>query len=163
MKNISLIILVILAVSCVAQEREEREKPDPNDIRSFETLFGRLERGLSLAIQKQDQGQIATFLAPEFVLRDSVVPTQIVSRSQWVERAATTDKVRSFEQRDTVIRAFMGVAVVSFVQEETLTRSGRKSARMLTDVWAAKQGKWLLAQRFSAPVAQQNGPKSKHK
>jgi hypothetical protein len=163
MKNVRLIIVVILAVSSLAQEREEREKPDPNDIRSFETLFGRLERDLSLAVQKQDQSEIANFLAPEFISRDSSVPTQIVSRSQWIQRAATTDKVLLFEQRNTIIRAFMGVALVSFVQEQTLTRSGRKSARMLTDVWAAKQGKWLLAQRFSAVIAQQTPPATNNK
>jgi hypothetical protein len=146
------VTLLIPALEIASQEREEREHPDPNDIRSFATLFGRLEHDLATAIQARQIPDIEKFLAPEFVMRSASDPQRIVSQKDWIRGETAGPKLDSVEQREMVIRAFMSVAVVSFIQEQQRGAAGAGGDFLVTDIWVANSGKWKLAQRYWASV-----------
>jgi hypothetical protein len=59
------------------------------------------------------------------------------------------------------VRAFLGNAVVSFVQKQKATQNGTggSSEQFIVDVWVANHGKWQVASRFSSLVSQTGVPR----
>ena len=65
-------------------------------------------------------------------------------------------KLDPLQIRSMTIRAFLGNAVVSFVQKQKATQNdaGRTAEYFIVDVWVANHGKWQVASRFSSVVSQ---------
>jgi hypothetical protein len=148
-KVVALVGMVLTAVTSLAQEREEREHPDPNDIRSFATLFGRSETRLASAIQTKKQPEVEMFLAPEFVIRTSFDPERTLFAKEWLQRIHS-QIITDVQQRAMNIRAFKDVAIVSFVQSQRSRVAEANGDFLVTDVWIVNSGAWKLAQRYWA-------------
>jgi hypothetical protein len=155
-----LLILMNLPDPCVAQSADQheraaiqQEKP-ASEARSFMGLFTKLERDWIQAEQAKDQTKLDAILAPEFTLRSSEQPESSQSRADWIQQALTKYEIRSFDHRAMVIRAFLGVAVVSFIQTQQATIEGKDCSGdyLIVDVWEANHGKWQVSTRYIAPV-----------
>ena len=153
---LALSFLLCVSSSCAAQrapkhERESSEKERPvADSRSFMELFTKLERGWTEAAQKKDKDALEAVLAPEFILQTSDNPENPIPRADWIEHTLASDGIGSFSQRTMAIRAFIGVAVVSFVQSQTenVNGKGRTANYFIVDLWEVNQDKWQLAARY---------------
>ena len=117
-------------------------------------LFTRLERDWMRAVQEKDTMALDTMLAPEFVLRTSENPDNPQLRADWIQHALSDRGVHSSGQRGIAIRAFMGVAVVSFVLTEHATVDGknRSDDYFVVDLWEARHDKWQVCARYLAPT-----------
>ena len=117
-------------------------------------LFAKLERDWTQAVQKKDKAALDAILAPEFTLRTSENPENLTPRTVWIQNVLTSYDVRSSSQRSMVIRAFLGVAVVSFVQSEQATVNGkdRSGDYFIVDLWKANHDKWKVAARYMSPA-----------
>jgi hypothetical protein len=171
-------ILCALLLSCclacqggaqVTQSRTHsrtREKPkdDSNrsaaDAHSFLELFIKLEDGCTQAEQKKDKAALESCLAAEFKVISADNPDSSLPRADWMQQALTTDQIQSYNQRSMQIRAFLGVAVVSFVQTQKATCAGKDCSGnyLVVDVWEAVQNKWHIATRYVARVADHSPP-----
>ena len=122
--------------------------------RNYMELFTRLERDWMRAVQEKDQTALETMLAPEFALRTSDNPEDMQPRAEWVQHVLTDRGVHSFGQRAMAIRAFMGVAVVSFVLTERVTVDGKNRSYdyFVIDLWEARHDKWKVCARYIAPA-----------
>ncbi len=118
-------------------------------------MFNKLERDWMQAVQKRDQAALDALLAPEFIERRSTDPGHDVPRADWMQDALNNYKLDSFSARDMVIRAFLGNAVVSFVQSRKATAAGadRSGDFFIVDLWEVNQGNWRVAARFVSPMA----------
>jgi hypothetical protein len=155
-----LLLLLCLAAPCAAQsahkhgqETPEKERP-ASDARSFMELFTKLERDWIQAVQKKDKTALDAILAPEFMLRSSENPENPQPRADWLQHALTSYDIRAFSHRAITIRAFLGVAVVSFVQSQQATIDGkdRTGDYFIVDLWEANRDKWQASARYIAPV-----------
>lgn len=135
------------------QPKLEEEKP-ASDSRSYMELFTKLEHEWIQAVQKKDKTTLDAILAPEFTLRTSENPENSQSRADWVQNALTSYDIHSFSQRAMAIRAFLGVAVVSFVQSEQITANGKDSSHeyFVVDLWKANHNKWQVCARYISPT-----------
>lgn len=157
----ALFLSLCLDTPCAAQavhkqERETPEKERPaSDAHSFMELFTKLERDWTQAVQKKDKTALDAILAPEFMLRTSENPENPLPRAEWIQHALTSYDIRSFSHRVMAIRAFMGVAVVSFVESQQATIDGKDCSGdyFIVDLWEANHGKWQISARYVAPVA----------
>lgn len=154
-------ILLCLCLPSQAQRKKHKsETSTPESARSAENahsfmeLFSKLERDWMLAVQKKDQAALDALLAPEFIERRSTDPEHDVLRADWMQEALSHYKLESFSARETEIRAFLGSAVVSFVQSQKATVSGadRSGEFFIVDLWVVNHGKWQAAARFLSPV-----------
>ncbi len=138
-------------------EATPEEKRPASESRSYMELFTKLERDWTQAVQKKDKASLDEILAPEFTLRTSEDPENLTSRADWIKNILTSYDVRSWTQRATVIRAFLGVAVVSFVQSEQVTIGGkdRSGEYFIVDLWKANHNKWQVAARYISPAGSQ--------
>ena len=162
MKKLVLLLALALLLpgSASAQRKRDKETQTPeaerqaSDAHSFMELFTKLERDWMNAVQKKDSKALDEILAPEFMVRTSVDPEHPVSRADWMQDALTNYEVRSYSFRDVTIRAFLGVAVVSFVESRQATIKGKESSGdgFIVDIWETNHGKWQPAARFVAPV-----------
>src|SRR5271165_2008769 len=160
-----------LATSCPAQAapRHEKEKPEgersASESHSYMELFTKLERDWIQAAQVKDKTALDAMVAPEFMLRTSENPENPQPRADWIQRVLTSYDVRSFSQRTMAIRAFLGVAVVSFVQSEQSTMDGKDHSGdyFIVDLWKAKQDKWQVCARYVAPAGNHPGVETKTK
>ncbi len=68
-----------------------------------------------------------------------------------------SNRIQSYRDRAMTIRAFLGVAIVSFVRSEGATTSSDNTSNdsLIVDVWETNHGKWQPAARFVAPVEKQ--------
>jgi len=156
-----LLLALLLPGSSSAQRKKDKETQTPEaerqaaDAHSFMELFTKLERDWMNAVQKKDREALDAVLAPEFMVRTSVDPEHPVSRADWMQDALTNYEIQSFSFRDMTIRAFLGVAVVSFVESRQATVKGKDSSgdRFIVDIWETNHGKWQPASRFVAPMA----------
>lgn len=161
-------LLVVLALfnllNAYAQRKEHKPEPasleaerSASNAHSFIELFTKLERDWLQACQRKDRTALEELLAPEFIVRVSSDPEHLVSRADWIQDALINDQVRSYRFRAMTIRAFLGVAIVSFVRSERATISGRdtNTDSLIVDVWETNHGKWQPAARFVAPVEKQ--------
>jgi hypothetical protein len=117
-------------------------------------MFSKLERDWMLAVQKRDKAALDALLAPEFIERRSTDPEHDVRRADWMQDALNNYKLDSFAARDMVIRAFLGNAVVSFVQSRKATAAGadRSGDFFIVDLWEVDHGAWRVATRFVSPI-----------
>ncbi len=163
MKRVALLVVLALLVpaNVFAQRKEhkpEQQTPEversASDAHSFMELFTKLERDWMGACQRKDRNALEDILAPEFIVRASSDPEHPVGRADWIQDALTNHQITSYGFRAMTIRAFLGVAIVSFVQSEQATMSGTKSNTdsLIVDIWEANHGKWQPAARFVAPV-----------
>jgi hypothetical protein len=157
---LGLLTLSSLPDPCAAQnadhlgrEATQQEKP-ASDARSFMELFTRLERDWIRAVQEKDQTKLDAILAPEFSLRSSEDPEKPKDRADWIKSALTSYDMRSFDHRAMAIRAFLGVAAVSFVQRQQATIDGKDCSGdyLIVDIWEAHHGQWQVSARYMAPV-----------
>ena len=154
------LLLLCVAVPCMAQAGQLRERGKSEEERpaseshSYVELFTKLERDWSLALQKKDKTALEATLAPEFIYRASEDPENPVLRADWMQQALMSSDIRAFSQRAIAIRAFLGVAVVSFVQSEQSTVNGkdRSDEYFIVDLWEGHQDKWQVAARYRAPA-----------
>ena len=152
--------ILCLCLPSQAQRKHKAETSTPESERSaqnahsFMEMFSKLERDWMLAVQKKDKSALDALLAPEFLERRSTDPGHDVPRADWMQDALNNYKLDSFSARDMVIRAFLGVAVVSFVESQQATIKGKESSgdRFIVDVWETNHGKWQPAARFVAPM-----------
>ncbi len=157
---ITLVLCLSRVVPCAAQvvheqERETPEKERPaSDAHSFMELFTKLERDWTQAVQKKDKTALDAILAPEFMLRTSENPENPLPRAEWIQHALTSYDIRSFSRRAIAIRAFMGVAVVSFVESQQATIDGKDCSGdyFIVDLWEVNHGRWQMSARYVAPV-----------
>lgn len=157
---LSLVLSFCVATPSAAQQARERPEATPeedrpaSESRSYVELFTRLERDWAQAVQKKDKAALDAILAPEFTLRTSEDPENPVPRADWIQKILTSYDVRSSAQRAIVIRAFLGVAVVSFVQSEQVTIGGkdRSGEYFIVDLWKANHNKWQVAARYISPA-----------
>ena len=148
--------LLCLASPCIAQ-RVHKEKPESSeaerpasDSHSFMELFAKLERGWVEAVQKKDGAAMDAILAPEFMFWTSENPENPMPRADFVQNMLTGYDIRSFRHRTMAIRAFLGVAVVSFVESEHEIVEGKNHGgdRFIIDLWEVNHEKWQLAARY---------------
>jgi len=158
---ITLVFSSCLADPCAAQVnrmpepgRSEKERP-ASDARSFLELFTKLERDWIQAAQRRDEAALNSILAPEFTVLSAESPETPLPRADWIQRALTGYDIHSYSHRGMVIRAFLGVAVVSFVQSQEATFNGRDCSGdyLVVDLWEANHNKWQASARYIAPVA----------
>ena len=154
-------IALLLSVNGRAQKKEQAEaqtseaERQASDARSFVELFTKLERDWMNAVEKKDRQALDAMLAPEFTVRSSADPEHTVSRIEWIQDTLTKDDVRSHRIRSMTIRAFLGVAVVSFIESEEAATQAKKSRgdQLIVDIWKTIHGKWQPALRFISPLA----------
>ena len=165
------LILLCMAGPCVAQAGQQREgrkseeERSASESHSYMELFTKLERDWSQAIQKKDKAALEATLAPEFIYRSSEDPENPLLRADWMQQALMSSNIRAFSQRAIAIRAFLGVAVLSFVQREQSTVDGkdRSDDYFIVDLWEGHQGKWQVAARYRAPAGSRPDGDSKSK
>jgi Domain of unknown function (DUF4440) len=159
-RSIPTFLLVVCLALCSAgqkthkrPEHAENNGPVP-DARSFIELFTKLELKLDLAVQKKNEASLDAMLAPEFLLRSSMNPETPLSRASWIEKAMANRDIRTTSHDALTIRAFVGVAVVSFVCRQKATVGGKDlpSDYLIVDVWEANHEKWQVGARYMAPV-----------
>ena len=122
-----------------------------SDSRSFMELFTKLERDLVLAAQKKDRTSLDGLVAAGFTERTAIDPEHPVARAEWIEKALPDYRLDPMGVRSMVIRAFMGNALVSFVQKQAPSAVDSRDY-FIVDLWVVNQGKWQLASRFVSPV-----------
>jgi len=157
---LAFLLWFFLAIPCTAQGVPQRRQDTPEEERpaseshSYMELFTKLEREWTQAVQKKDKTALDAILAPEFTLRTSEDPENLTSRADWIQKVLTSEDLRSSSQRAIVIRAFLGVAVVSFVRSEQVTINGkdRSGDYFIVDLWKANHDKWQVAARYMAPA-----------
>jgi len=154
------LLLLSLVTPAAAQERSKGEDVTPerdrpaSDAHSFVELFTKLERDLELAAHTKNQTSLDALVAPEFTERAAIDPEHPVARTEWMEKVLPDYKLDPLGIRSMVIRAFLGNAVVSFVQKQEVPASGGAANRdyFIVDLWVVNQGKWQVASRFMSPV-----------
>jgi Domain of unknown function (DUF4440) len=156
-----LVLLLTLATPCTAQSANQRrrettqsEKP-ASDARSFMELFTNLERDWIQAVQRKDEATLESILAPEFMLRSSEEAENPQFRAAWIHQALNSYHIRTYDHRAMVIRAFLGVAVVSFVQRQQATMDGKDCSGdyLIVDLWESNHNKWQVSARYMAPIS----------
>lgn len=163
MRNIVLLIVLALLVPSGLSAQRKKHESEPQtpeaersatNAHSFMELFTKLERDWMEAVQKKDRNVLEETLAPEFIVRTSLDPEHPVLRAEWIQNALTNHEVRSYRLHDMAIRAFLGVAIVSFVNSERAVVDGRERNldSFVVDVWETNHGKWQPAARYVAPV-----------
>jgi hypothetical protein len=153
---LALTFLLCIASPCIAQRGHDHEPVPPEDerpvadSRSFAELFTKFEQGWIQAVQKKDKAALDAILAPEFILRTSWNPDNPIPRTAWMKHALIDTQISSFSQRTMAIRAFMGVAIVSFVQsqQETIDNKNSSCDYFIVDLWEVNHEKWQVATRF---------------
>jgi hypothetical protein len=154
-------ILLSIAVPVVAQRKHnpedvksEGQRP-ASDAHSFIELFSKLERDWGLAAERKDQKSLDEIMAAEFIERSAADPENTITRSKWMQERLPNYKLDPHQIRSMTIRAFLGNAVVSFVQKQKATQNGtgRSADYFIIDVWVADHGKWQVASRFSSLVS----------
>ena len=154
------LLFVCLSTPSPAQVVKPPEQPgavaegSADSSRNYMELFTRLERDWMRAVQEKDQTALEAMLAPEFALRTSDDPEDMQPRAEWVQHVLTDRGVHSFSQRAMAIRAFMGVAVVSFVLTEQISVEGKNRSNdyFVIDLWEARHDKWKVCARYLAPA-----------
>jgi len=158
------LLLASMLCLCLPSQAQKKHKEEPatpesersaQNAHSFMEMFSKLERDWMLAVQKRDHGALDGLLAPEFIERRSTDPAHGVPRADWMQDALNNYKLDSFSVRDMVIRAFLGNAVVSFVQSQKATVAGaeRSGDFFIVDLWVVNHGNWQVATRFVSPIA----------
>ena len=169
MKKGFALLLLFVAVPCLfAQKKKHQEKSEQaaeqrpaTDARSFMELFTKLERDWADAIQRKDRAALDAILAPEFLVRTAADPEHPIERAEWVNDTLSKYQLRSYTNRAMVIRAFLGVAVVSFIQSQQVSVAGkdRHSEYLIVDLWETDSNKiWHPAARYIAAVENHTGP-----
>jgi len=161
-KAVLLGVLLSVAVPVVPQSKQKpedvnsEEQRPASDAHSFMELFGKLERDWGLAAEKKDQKSLNEIMADEFIERDTTDPENMITRTKWMQERLSDYTLDPLQIRSMTIRAFLGNAVVSFVQKEKATQNGagRSAEYFIVDVWVANRGKWQVASRFSSVVSQ---------
>jgi len=132
---------------------EEQERPVA-DSHSFMELFTKLENQWMQAMQGKDRSGLETLLAPEFMVYDAEDPGHPMVRDAWISDALAGPRIGSFSHNTMAIRAFMGVAIVSFMQKEEQKVNGkdRTVQCFVVDIWEVNHQHWQVAERYISPV-----------
>ena len=135
----------------------QSERP-ASDAHSFPELFTKLESDWIQAAQRKDEAALDSILAPEFTLLSSESPENPLLRADWIQRALTGYDIQTYSRRAMAIRAFLGVAVVSFVQTQNATCDGKDCSGdyLIVDLWETNHNRWQVSARYMAPAADQS-------
>ena len=135
------------------RDMSETERP-ASESRTFLGLFTKLERDWMEAARRKDNAALDAILAPEFTMLSSEKPERPMPRAEWMQRSVTGFEVDSYSNHAMLIRAFLRVAVVSFVQSRKATCGGRDCSGdyMIVDLWEANHNRWQVFARYMAPV-----------
>jgi Domain of unknown function (DUF4440) len=155
------VVLFSLTVPVVAQSKrnpdnvKSEEERTAADAHSFMELFGKLERDWGLAAERKDQLSLNEIMAGEFIERNAADPENTITKTRWMQERLTNYKLDPLQIRSMTIRAFLGNAVVSFVQRQKATQdgAGQSGEYFIIDVWVANHGKWQVASRFLSVVS----------
>jgi Domain of unknown function (DUF4440) len=151
-----LVFALLSPLNIAGQRKTHKENATPETERtasnahSFMELFAKLEGDWLGACQRKDRAALEELLAPEFSVRFSSDPEHIVTRTDWIADAMVRNPIQFSRDRAMTIRAFLGVAIVSFVRSEGATTGSDDS--LIVDVWEVNNGKWQPTTRFVAPV-----------
>lgn len=153
-------VLILLVASLAAQKKHKpegvksEEERSASDARSFMELFSKLERDWAVAVQKNDQGSLDAIVANEFVERDAAYPDKTVTRAEWMKKNIKDYGLDPLAIRSMTVRAFLGNAVVTFVQKQKAAPSGtnQSGVYLIVDLWVNNHGKWQVASRSLSPV-----------
>lgn len=164
------VLLWLMPVFVSAQQAQDQSGASPMwnperpvaDSHSFMELFTKLETQWTQAMQKRDRSGLETLLAPEFIVRNADDPQHPLERDAWISDVLAGPEIESVNQDTMAIRAFMGVAIVSFAQKEQRRMSGKnRNVRcFVVDVWEVNHQKWQVAQRYISLVG--NKPPTAH-
>lgn len=153
-----LVLFVLMLPSAGQKTTHNRpEHPDSDgpipDARSFMELFTKLEVRLDQAVHEKNAESLDSMLAPEFSLRTSINPESPLSRASWIKKALVGNDDRVCTHEALTIRAFTGVAVVSFICRQKTMVDGKDVASeyLIVDVWEANHQKWQVGARYLAP------------
>lgn len=114
-------------------------------------LFWQREKELRDALRNKDDKALEKLLAADFEQRDSSQPGQPLPRAEWLKLKAPS--VDSWMDQ-TAVHDFSDTAVVSFAFDEPVSgRPGKRSVRMLVDVWRKAGQDWQLAVRYQSPAS----------
>ena len=159
-KLLALAILHLLALPLAAQAQRQHsateksiENRRASDSHSFMELFNKLERDWGLAVQKKDRAFLDSIVAPEFIERDAADPRHTITRSEWMDKNLANYTLDPLSVQSMTIRAFLGNAVVSFVQKQTVSDSSTPDDYFIVDLWVTNNGQWRVASRFICTTA----------
>jgi hypothetical protein len=162
------VCLVLIVTHGIAQDASPRPNTENTEAphatssaRSFADLFEGLESDVGRAIQGKNIHALDSLLAPEFSIRSSMKPESPRPRAEWIQDLSAAGGGCAVDRRATRIRAFLGVAVVSFVQSCRNTDNSANSANaeyLIVDVWATFHSKWRISERYVAPVCARRSP-----
>lgn len=109
------------------------------------------EQALARAMHARDRASLESLLADDYVLRS--VPD--IPRHTWIENAVTLCWGDRSDISAYQVRMVDGAAVASFVLTFYVDPATCRPAvlrSLITDVWRAREGRWELAVRHSAPA-----------
>jgi hypothetical protein len=157
---LTLVFSLCVATHLAAQVNRKHEPATPekerpaSDAHSFLELFTRLERDWIQAAQGRDGAALDSILAPEFTGLSSESPENPLLRADWIQRTLTGCDILSYSHRAMTIRAFLGVAVVSFVQSQKATCDGKDCSGdyLIVDLWETNHNRWQVSARYMAPA-----------
>jgi putative salt-induced outer membrane protein len=113
--------------------------------------FTALEQRLIEVVQQNDRSAMEKMLSPEFVLRAN----PDVDRQTWIDNALKYCWGDRADITDLEVRPSGRMAVVTFVltfYTNPVTCESQTNGSLITDVWTAADGGWLLLVRHAAPL-----------
>ncbi len=108
------------------------------------------------AWMKQDRATLDAFLAPDFALIVSTVPTKPFERSNWLETAVTSYVCTRFAYEDAHCRRVSDdLVAMSAIADFDATIGGidRSGRYFITDLWRRAAGTehgWIVCVRYSS-------------
>src|SRR5215469_4837924 len=132
---------------------EEQQRPVA-EYPSFMELITKLENPWMQAMEGKPRSGLETLLAPEFMVYDAEDLGHPMVRDEWISDALAGPRIGSFSHNTMAIRAFMGVAIVSFMQKEEQKVNGkdRTVQCFVVDIWEVNHQHWQVAERYISPV-----------
>lgn len=127
------------------------------ELENLTATFSSLENAFALGYQEKRTSALEALLAPEYTLTISARPSAPVSRAQWLALIPNYN-VHSFEIRGIQVRCLdtsdlnkCGLAVVSSInkQEADVGGQDRSSEFFIVDIWAHRNGNWVVLSRYS--------------
>ena len=110
-----------------------------------------LNREYIRSVQTSDSKWFRGMLAEDF--RCSLPDGALIDRERFLERAARPLDITDLEVHDVDVRLLDDVAIVH-ARTTFTTADGRPGTGRYTDVWARRQGRWLVvAAHFTRNVA----------
>jgi ketosteroid isomerase-like protein len=119
---------------------------DSNTAPGIKDLILGLEAQIMAAIREQDREALAPLVAEDFVFRDAAGPA--LSKAEFLDVAMSVPiRIISVEGEELRVDAYGDVAVLTGVQRSTVEMAEGEEvsgAQVFTDLFARREGRWLL-------------------